>query len=101
MQTDSKLKKLLYKLMLFLPDKWYIMLKFYKNFGRFPNIKNPITFNEKLQWLKLHDRNPLYTKLVDKYEAKRYVADIIGKEYVIPTLGVWDRAEDIDFDDYA
>lgn len=98
MQTDSKLKKLLYKLMLFLPDKWYIMLKFYKNFGRFPNIKNPITFNEKLQWLKLHDRNPLYTKLVDKYEAKRYVADIIGKEYVIPTLGVWDRAEDIDFD---
>lgn len=98
MQTDSKLKKLLYKLMLLLPDKWYIMLKFYKNFGRFPNLKNPITFNEKIQWLKLHDRNPLYTKLVDKYEVKKYVADIIGAEYIIPTLGVWDRAEDIDFD---
>ena len=98
MKTDSKLKALFYKLMLLLPDKWYIMLKFYKNFGRFPNLKSPITFSEKIQWLKLHDRNPLYTTMVDKYEAKKYVADIIGEEYIIPTLGVWDKAEDIDFD---
>lgn len=98
MQTDSKLKVLFYKLMLLLPDKWYIMLKFYKNFGRFPNLKNPVTFSEKIQWLKIHDRNPLYTTMVDKYEVKKYVADIIGEEYIIPTLGVWDRAEDIDFD---
>ena len=98
MKTDSKLKALFYKLMLLLPDKWYIMLKFYKNFGHFPNLKSPITFSEKIQWLKLHDRNPLYTTMVDKYEAKKYVADIIGEEYIIPTLGVWDKAEDIDFD---
>lgn len=98
MKTDSKLKALFYRLMLLLPDKWYIMLKFYKNFGHFPNLKDPVTFSEKIQWLKLQNRNPLYTKMVDKYEAKKYVANIIGEEYIIPTLGVWDKAEDIDFD---
>ncbi|MCM1296055.1 MAG: hypothetical protein NC311_10985 [Muribaculaceae bacterium] len=81
-----------------LPDAVYLRLKFRKNFGRWPNLKNPKTFNEKLNWLKLHDRNPLYTRMVDKYEAKQYVASIIGEEYIIPTYGVWDRAEDIDFD---
>lgn len=62
------------------------------------NLENPQTFNEKLQWLKLHDRKPIYTTMVDKYEAKKYVADIIGEEYIIPTLAVYDRVEDIDFD---
>ena len=62
------------------------------------NLDRPETFNEKLQWLKLYDRNPEYTKMVDKYEAKKYVADIIGQEYIIPTLGVWDKFEDIEFD---
>lgn len=62
------------------------------------NLDNPKTYNEKLQWLKLYDRNPLYTKMVDKYEVKRYVADLIGDEYIIPTIGVWDRFDDIDFD---
>ena len=73
-------------------------MKFFKNFHRLPNLKKPKTFNEKLQWLKLYDRNPYYTKLVDKYEVKKIVADIIGEEYIIPTLGVWDNAEDIDFE---
>ena len=50
------------------------------------NLKNPRTFNEKLQWLKLNDRNPLYTTLVDKYEVKSYISDKIGDRYVIPTL---------------
>lgn len=81
-----------------LPDKLYISLVYYKHFHRFPNLKNPQTFNEKLQWLKLHDRNPAYTQLVDKYAVKQYIADTIGSEYVIPTLGIWDRAEDISFD---
>lgn len=58
---------------------------------------DPITFNEKLQWLKLYDHKPVYTTMVDKYEAKQYVADRIGKEYIIPTLGVWDRFDEIDF----
>lgn len=98
MKSDSKLKGLLYRLARVVPDRWFIALKFRKNFGWWPNLRSPKTFNEKLNWLKLHDRNPLYTTMVDKYEAKRYVASIIGEEYIIPTLGVWDRAEDIDFD---
>ena len=62
------------------------------------NLKDPKTFNEKLQWLKLYDRNPKYTQMVDKHEVKNYVASRIGSEYIIPTLGVWDKFEDIDFD---
>ncbi len=62
------------------------------------NFDNPQTFNEKLQWLKIHDRKPEYTMMVDKYEVKKYVAEKIGEEYIIPTLGVWDRFDDIDFD---
>lgn len=81
-----------------LPDRLYISLLYYKHFHKFPNLKNPRTFNEKLQWLKLHDRRPEYTTMVDKYAAKQYIADKVGEKYVIPTLGVWDRAEDIDFD---
>ncbi len=61
------------------------------------DVMNPKTFNEKLQWLKLHDHNPEYTRMVDKYEAKKYVAETIGEQYVIPTLAVYDRVEDIDF----
>lgn len=62
------------------------------------NLDNPQTFNEKLQWLKIHDHNPEYTKMVDKYEVKEYVAGKIGKEHIIPTLGVWDCFDEIDFD---
>ena len=62
------------------------------------NLDNPQTFSEKLQWLKLYNRKPEYTQMVDKYEAKKYVANIIGEEYIIPTLGVWDKFDDIDFD---
>lgn len=62
------------------------------------NLDNPKTFNEKLQWLKLHDRKPEYTTMVDKYEVKKYVTNIIGEEYIIPTLGIWDRVEEIEID---
>lgn len=62
------------------------------------NLKTPKTFSEKLQWLKLYDRNPEYTKMVDKYAVKEYVAGIIGDEYIIPTLGVWDKPEDIEWE---
>lgn len=81
-----------------MPDERYIKLIYWARMGSKLNLENPQTFNEKLQWLKLFDRKPEYTRMVDKYEAKKYVADIIGEEYVIPTLGVWDRFEDIDFD---
>jgi len=66
--------------------------------GKELNLDNPVTYNEKLQWLKLYDRNPLYTRLVDKAEVKAYVADKIGSEYIIPTIGVYERFDDIDFD---
>lgn len=81
-----------------LPDKLYISLYYYMKMHKKMNWKNPQTFNEKLQWLKLHNRRPEYTMMVDKFEAKKYVADRIGEEYIIPTLGVWERFEEIDFD---
>ncbi len=62
------------------------------------NIDTPSTFNEKIQWLKLHDHNPAYTALVDKIAAKVKVATIIGEEHIVPILGQWDNARDIDFD---
>ncbi len=89
---------ILVRLARLLPDKPYLSLKFYKTFGRFPSWENPQTFSEKLQWLKIYDRKPEYTMMVDKYAVKKYVADIIGEEYVIPTLGVWEKPEDIDWD---
>ena len=87
-----------YAAMHVVPEEWYLKRQFLKKVGYPLDLDNPKTFNEKLQWLKLHDRNPLYTKMVDKYEAKKYVADIIGEEYIIPTLGVWDHFDEIDFD---
>lgn len=66
--------------------------------GYWMDWKNPKTFNEKLQWLKVYDRNPLYAKLVDKYEVRKYIAEKIGEEYLIPLLGVWDNVDDIDFE---
>ena len=81
------------------PDKIYLNNKFRKVFGRDIDWKNPTTFNEKLQWLKIYDRNPLYTKLVDKYEVRKYIAEKIGEEYLIPCLGVWEHFEDINFNE--
>lgn len=81
-----------------LSDKNYYRLQYFVVLGRFPNIDNPKLFTEKLQWLKLYDRNPSYTKVVDKYEAKEIVSKIIGDEYIIPTLGVWNSPDDIDFE---
>ena len=81
-----------------LPDSTFLKLKYRYRMGKRLNLKKPTTFNEKLQWLKLYDRKPEYTTMVDKYEVKKYVANKIGTEYVIPTLGIWDKFEDIDFD---
>ena len=79
-------------------DEKYLKMIFKDKMGYPLDLEKPKTFNEKLQWLKLHDRKPIYTTMVDKYDAKKYVADIIGEEYIIPTLGVWDSFDDIDFD---
>ena len=80
-----------------LPDKLYISLRYRFIMGHWINWKHPRTFTEKLQWLKVYDYKPEYTRMVDKLAAKDYVAERIGKEYIIPTLGVWDRVEDIDW----
>ncbi len=80
-----------------LDDETYLKRLFKLRMGYELNLEEPKTYNEKLQWLKLYDRKPIYTDMVDKYEAKKYVAAIIGEEYIIPTLGVWDKVEDIDF----
>ena len=80
------------------PDKLYLRWLFRLYMGYKLNLKNPQTFSEKLQWLKLYDRKPEYTQMVDKYEVKKYVAGIIGEEHIIPTLGVWNSFDEIDFD---
>lgn len=94
----SLIIKVLRRALLFLPDALYLKL-FYKWLMHRPlDLDNPRTYTEKIQWLKLYDRNPLYTKMVCKYDAKEYVKSILGEEYIIPTIGVWDSVEDIDFD---
>lgn len=81
-----------------LSDEAYLKLVYRAKTGKRLNLDNPQSFNEKLQWLKLHDRKPEYVTMVDKYAVKEYVADIIGEEYIIPTLAVYDSFDEIDFD---
>ena len=80
------------------PAKWYIKFFYYLHLKEWPDLDNPRNFNEKLNWLKLHDRNPLYTRLADKCEVKKYVAEKIGSDRVVPLLGVWNHFDEIDFD---
>lgn len=81
-----------------LPDRGYLRLRFRLSIGTRLNLRNPKTYSEKLQWLKLYDRRPEYIEMADKIRVKELVAAAIGEEYVIPTIGTWDRAEQIDFD---
>lgn len=81
-----------------IPDRWYVAMRYRMKLHRWPDLKDPKLYTEKIQWLKLYDRKPQYTKMVDKYEAKEYIADIVGEEYIIPTLGVWDSFDEIDFE---
>ena len=80
-----------------IPDKIYLRIIFFLHTGRKLHLDPPVTFNEKIQWLKLNDRKPLYTTLVDKSTVKEVISGIIGEHYIIPTLGVWERVEDIDY----
>ena len=80
-----------------LPDDLYLKIKYRLTMGRKLDLNNPETFNQKLQWLKLYDRKPEYTQMVDKYEVRKYIKEIIGEEYLI-SLGVYDSFEEIDFD---
>lgn len=89
--------KILFIIAPYLPDTTYLRLYFRLRMGYWPNLKAPITFSEKLQWLKLHNRKAEYTQMVDKYAVKKYVAKIIGEDYIIPTLAVYDKVDEIDF----
>ena len=82
----------------FYDDRTFLERMYAFKMGKKLNLSSPQTFNEKMQWLKLHDRRPEYTVMVDKFAVKEYVAGIIGQEHIIPTLGVWDRPEDIDWE---
>ncbi len=93
--NDIELKK---KFNNFLDDKEYLKLRFERRMGYIPDFDNPKTFNEKLNGLRMHDHNPKYTVMADKYEVKDFIANTIGKNYVIPLLGVWDSFDDINFD---
>lgn len=81
-----------------LPDKHYLKIMFYLKIKKRLNLKAPVTFNEKLQWLKLYNRDPHFTAMVDKAEAKNIAKKLIGESYIIPTLGIWDNFDEIDFD---
>ena len=81
-----------------MPDKLYLKLMYQVKLGERLNLKKPISFNEKLNWLKLYDRKDIYTNMADKFEVRQIVKEYLGEEYLIPLLGVWDRAEDINFD---
>lgn len=86
-----------YLYLLNLPDEKHIKIEYKNIFGREPDLEKPQTFNEKMQWLKLYDRKDIYTSMVDKYEAKKYVANMIGEEYIIPNLGIYYNFNEIDF----
>ena len=81
-----------------LSDEDFLKKIFPKYMGYPLDLENPKTFSEKLQWLKVNYRNPIQTVMVDKHEAKQFIAERVGEEYIIPTLAVWDSVEDIDFD---
>lgn len=91
--------KLLKKISNFIPDKLYLSMVYYYIFHKKLNLKTPSTFNEKLQWLKLYDRNPLYTTLVDKYAVKDYIKNLLGEEYIMPTISIYDNVDDINLND--
>lgn len=84
---------------LFLSDRLFVQLQFYLHLGMLPNLDNPRSFSEKLQWLKLRYRNALWPALSDKYLVREFVASRIGDTYLTPLLGVWDTVDQIDQDD--
>lgn len=83
----------------FIPDKRYVQIQYYKEIGQKLDLDNPTTFNEKIQWLKLYDRDSKYTRLVDKYAVREYIAEKLGEEYLIPLIGVYNNFDDINFEE--
>jgi len=82
-----------------IPDALYLKIIYRAETGKRLDLKHPKTYNEKLQWLKLYDRRPEYTMMVDKYEVRKYVAEKIGEEYLIPLIGVYDSVDEIPWEE--
>ena len=82
----------------YLDDKKYLERMFKVQLGKNLNFENPVTFNEKIQWLKINNRESEYTIMVDKYKVREYISETIGEQYLIPLLGVWDSPDEINFD---
>lgn len=97
MNIKYYLERILVKWAALIPDYIYLKLKYKLRFGTWPNFKRPQSFNEKLNWLKLYNRRTEYTKMVDKYAVKEYVSSVLDEECIIPTLGIWNSPNDIDF----
>lgn len=98
MTLTKLLRGIWHRVGLIFGDEIYVRVEYFIVFGKRLRLKNPQTYSEKLQWLKLHEGDPIYTRMVDKAEAKKYVTEIIGEEYIIPTYGVWNHFDEIDFD---
>ena len=86
------------KVLSLIPDRLYLRMRYFAYTRKLLSLRNPKRFNEKLQWLKLYNRRPEYTMMVDKYLVREYIKEKIGEEYLIPLLGVWDDPDEIDFD---
>ena len=98
----QKIRKILFRLVqkfnFLFNDKIYLKIIYFLGMGRKLNLSNPKRFSEKIQWLKLYNRKSLYTQMVDKVEVKKYVSSAIGTEYIVPTIKVWDKIDDINVD---
>lgn len=93
-----QLSRVIKRLSPLFPDRVYLKALFYLTMGRHLDLNNPQTFSEKLQWLKLHQRTPFYTSLVDKLAVKQRISQILGEEFVCPVLAVWDSVDEVDLD---
>lgn len=92
------LRKIALRALRLLPDRAYIKLQYHHILGTWPDLKSPKTFNEKMQWLKLNAHKPEYTMMADKYLVKKYISEVLGGVFVIPTLGVWECVEQIEYE---
>lgn len=88
-----------YNVFNWLPDSLYLKLVYKGETGLKLDLKNPKTFSEKLQWLKLNDRKEIYKTYVDKYAVRKYISETIGEQYLIPLLGVYDSVDEIPFEE--
>lgn len=95
---NTVLKAFLLKTTRIIPDELYLRIAYRMVTGKTLHLNPPVTYNEKLQWLKLNNCKDQYTSMVDKYEVRKFIEERIGGRYLIPTLGVWNKPEDIDFD---